>query len=161
MDEQGQCSMQILLNITSHELHQWDWRILINHVTVYMCLCCPIYTVIVQSSRFELLGIRGQLHVIVKVDLFTDSNKFRQSSCGVRFFCSKCWFMFKTLSSLYCLLMQPGVPLSVSDISDMMANVVTCSVITWTLQCTCWCGCSFELWCKISSSLWSLLLLVL
>jgi len=33
-------------------------------------------------------GIRGQLHVIVKVDLFTDSNKFRQSSCGVRFFCT-------------------------------------------------------------------------
>jgi hypothetical protein len=34
-------------------------------------------------------GIRGQLHIIVKVDLFSDSNKFRQSSCGVRFFCSK------------------------------------------------------------------------
>ena len=38
---------------------------------------------------YSLLGIRGQLHVIVKVDLFTDSNKFRQSSCGVRFFCCK------------------------------------------------------------------------
>ncbi|XP_064634238.1 C2 domain-containing protein 5-like isoform X11 [Lineus longissimus] len=31
-------------------------------------------------------GIRGELHVTVKVDLFTDFNKFRQSSCGVQFF---------------------------------------------------------------------------
>lgn len=36
-----------------------------------------------------LLGIRGELHVTVKVDLFTDFNKFRQSSCGVQFFNSK------------------------------------------------------------------------
>ncbi|KAI5729779.1 hypothetical protein M8J76_006565 [Diaphorina citri] len=31
-------------------------------------------------------GIRGEVNVIVKVDLFTDFNKFRQSSCGVQFF---------------------------------------------------------------------------
>lgn len=31
-------------------------------------------------------GVRGEVNVIVKVDLFTDFNKFRQSSCGVRFF---------------------------------------------------------------------------
>lgn len=31
-------------------------------------------------------GIRGEINVIVKVDLFTDFNKFRQSSCGVLFF---------------------------------------------------------------------------
>uniref|UniRef100_A0A182R520 C2 domain-containing protein n=1 Tax=Anopheles funestus TaxID=62324 RepID=A0A182R520_ANOFN len=31
-------------------------------------------------------GVRGEIHVIVKVDLFTDFNKFRQSSCGVLFF---------------------------------------------------------------------------
>ncbi|XP_022778318.1 C2 domain-containing protein 5-like [Stylophora pistillata] len=31
-------------------------------------------------------GIRGEVSVIVKVDFFTDSNKFRQSSCGVQFF---------------------------------------------------------------------------
>ncbi|KAI0209355.1 hypothetical protein LSAT2_005961 [Lamellibrachia satsuma] len=33
-------------------------------------------------------GIRGNLNIIVKVDLFTDFNKFRQSSCGVKFFCT-------------------------------------------------------------------------
>ncbi|XP_032220728.1 C2 domain-containing protein 5 isoform X2 [Nematostella vectensis] len=31
-------------------------------------------------------GIRGELHIIVKVDFFVDSNKFRQTSCGVQFF---------------------------------------------------------------------------
>lgn len=32
-------------------------------------------------------GIRGEVNVTVKVELFSDSNKFRQSSCGVHFFC--------------------------------------------------------------------------
>ena len=31
-------------------------------------------------------GIRGEVNIIVKVDLFLDANKFRQSSCGVQFF---------------------------------------------------------------------------
>lgn len=31
-------------------------------------------------------GIRGEINIIVKVDLFSDVNKFRQSSCGVQFF---------------------------------------------------------------------------
>uniref|UniRef100_A0A6B2EF72 Putative ca2+-dependent phospholipid-binding protein n=1 Tax=Phlebotomus kandelakii TaxID=1109342 RepID=A0A6B2EF72_9DIPT len=31
-------------------------------------------------------GIRGEVNLIVKVDLFSDVNKFRQSSCGVQFF---------------------------------------------------------------------------
>lgn len=35
-------------------------------------------------------GIRGEVKVTVKVELFTDFNKFRQSSCGVQFFCCKC-----------------------------------------------------------------------
>ena len=34
-------------------------------------------------------GVRGEVNVQVKVELFSDHNKFRQSSCGVQFFCSK------------------------------------------------------------------------
>ena len=34
-------------------------------------------------------GIRGEVNLIVKVELFSDTNKFRQSSCGVPFFCCK------------------------------------------------------------------------
>lgn len=38
------------------------------------------------SSVF--IGIRGEINVLVKVELFNDLNRFRQSSCGVKFFCS-------------------------------------------------------------------------
>ncbi|XP_035703705.1 uncharacterized protein LOC110844368 isoform X1 [Folsomia candida] len=33
-------------------------------------------------------GLRGEVNLIVKVELFSDLNKYRQSSCGVRFFFS-------------------------------------------------------------------------
>ncbi|KAJ8373472.1 hypothetical protein SKAU_G00040520 [Synaphobranchus kaupii] len=33
-------------------------------------------------------GIRGEINILVKVDLFNDLNRFRQSSCGVKFFCT-------------------------------------------------------------------------
>ena len=36
-----------------------------------------------------LHGIRGEVHVSIKVELFSDLNKFRESSCGVPFYCSK------------------------------------------------------------------------
>lgn len=35
-------------------------------------------------------GIRGEINFICKVELFSDNNKFRQSSCGVQFFHSTC-----------------------------------------------------------------------
>ncbi|XP_037070416.1 C2 domain-containing protein 5-like [Pollicipes pollicipes] len=37
-----------------------------------------------------LHGVRGELNVMVKVDLFSDFNKFRHSSCGVQYFSSAC-----------------------------------------------------------------------
>lgn len=45
----------------------------------------------VWSTNFFILiaGIRGEVKVTVKVDFFVDSNKFRQSSCGVQFFYSE------------------------------------------------------------------------
>ena len=36
-------------------------------------------------------GMRGEVSIIVKVVLFSDVNKFRQSSCGIQFFSSKCY----------------------------------------------------------------------
>lgn len=40
------------------------------------------------------LGIRGEINVLVKVELFNDLNRFRQSSCGVKFFCSMLHMIF-------------------------------------------------------------------
>lgn len=33
-------------------------------------------------------GIRGEVNIVVKLDLFEDFNRFRQSSCGIQFFSS-------------------------------------------------------------------------
>lgn len=41
-----------------------------------------------------LQGIRGEVNIIVKVDLFSDVNKFRNSSCGVQFFSCKILILF-------------------------------------------------------------------
>lgn len=35
-------------------------------------------------------GIRGEVHIIIKVELFSDFNRFRQSSCGIQFFYCMC-----------------------------------------------------------------------
>ena len=45
-------------------------------------------------------GIRGEINFIVKVDVFPDANKFRQSSCGIQFFvCEYLKFHFFSLNS--------------------------------------------------------------
>ena len=68
-------------------------------------------------------GIRGEVNVVVKVDLFSDFNKFRQSSCGVQFFCSEyssaapvncilgtLYFTNYTYCTFTVLISGPGVP---------------------------------------------------
>lgn len=44
-------------------------------------------------------GIRGEVNIIVKVDYFSDVNKFRQSSCGVHFF--HCTYLVLLLCSYH------------------------------------------------------------
>jgi len=42
-------------------------------------------------------GVRGEVNVMIKVELFSDYNKFRESSCGVPVFCSKHNYMKKII----------------------------------------------------------------
>lgn len=42
-------------------------------------------------------GIRGEVNVIVKVELFSDFNKFKQSSCGVQFFYCKYIIIYRKI----------------------------------------------------------------
>ncbi|XP_070556208.1 C2 domain-containing protein 5-like isoform X2 [Ptychodera flava] len=46
-------------------------------------------------------GIRGEINVAIRVELFTDANKFRESSCGVKFFCSSCVPFNYTAAAIY------------------------------------------------------------
>uniref|UniRef100_A0A6Q2YM72 C2 domain-containing protein 5 n=1 Tax=Esox lucius TaxID=8010 RepID=A0A6Q2YM72_ESOLU len=54
--------------------------LLCSEAATRICGWFPIYDTI--------HGIRGEINVLVKVDLFNDLNSFRQSSCGVKFFCT-------------------------------------------------------------------------
>lgn len=58
----------------------------INQKITLKISCICIFQISVWWSVF--LGIRGEINVLVKVELFNDLNRFRQSSCGVKFFCS-------------------------------------------------------------------------
>ena len=70
----------------------------INFILAWLILCSQvIFAVLVGGGNVmsgwlpvydTMHGIRGEVHIIVKVELFSDLNKFRQSSCGVQFFCS-------------------------------------------------------------------------
>uniref|UniRef100_A0A8D0CJA7 C2 calcium dependent domain containing 5 n=1 Tax=Scleropages formosus TaxID=113540 RepID=A0A8D0CJA7_SCLFO len=51
-------------------------------------------------------GIRGEISVLVKVELFSDSNRFRQSSCGVKFFSVFC----NTRDALHLSCPAPSIP---------------------------------------------------
>ena len=54
-------------------------------------------------------GVRGEVNVQVKVELFSDHNKFRQSSCGVQFFYSKSLQVQCTLPEYNsCILISPS-----------------------------------------------------
>lgn len=64
----------------------YSWQEIITGPVLYWC---SYIVVTCGVSWFLLIGIRGEINVVVKVDLFNDLNRFRQSSCGVKFFCSK------------------------------------------------------------------------
>lgn len=54
-------------------------------------------------------GIRGEVKITVKVELFSDFNKFRQSSCGVQFFCCK-YFEILIIVVKYVIVLAPVIP---------------------------------------------------
>lgn len=56
-----------------------------NYFTYFVHISFPHFNLFLFCL---LLGIRGEINVLVKVELFNDLNRFRQSSCGVKFFCS-------------------------------------------------------------------------
>ena len=90
--------------LTSALVFSWVGSVILLNMCIFSRLLLQLQECCCCKFSLLLLGIRGQLHVIVKVDLFTDSNKFRQSSCGVRFFCSKfaflCFIFHRLLNSV-------------------------------------------------------------
>ena len=49
---------------------------------MYVCVC----VLTLRQSYCLFPGIRGEVLVKVKLDMIRDQHRFKQSSCGVRFF---------------------------------------------------------------------------
>lgn len=74
-------------------------------------------------------GMRGEVSVIVKVELFSDVNKFRQSSCGVHFFSSKFSFYY------YIFLIVTPILFLVSSINSLWLQNTVCPGICEGIGC--------------------------
>ena len=75
------------LKVNKKDLSTFNWKI-----TVYAYLFqkikgwFPIYD--------TMHGIRGEIKIQAKVEIFNDCNEYRKSSCGVQFFCSNFLWIF-------------------------------------------------------------------
>ncbi|KAM4671398.1 C2 domain-containing protein 5 isoform 6-T6 [Amazona ochrocephala] len=78
------------ITVLDHDTYSANDAIGKVYIDIDPLLCSEAATVI--SGWFPIYdtihGIRGEISVVVKVDLFNDLNRFRQSSCGVKFFCT-------------------------------------------------------------------------
>ncbi|XP_030645905.1 C2 domain-containing protein 5 [Chanos chanos] len=78
------------ITVLDHDTYSANDAIGKVYIDIDPLLCSEAATVI--SGWFPIYdtihGIRGEINVLVKVDLFNDLNRFRQSSCGVKFFCT-------------------------------------------------------------------------
>lgn len=73
-------------------------------------------------------GIRGEVNIIVKVELFSDFNKFRQSSCGVQLFC--CEQNVSSSKIVFHILQTKD------DIKSWACSIITVCSVLLLLGCT-------------------------
>uniref|UniRef100_H3DPG3 C2 calcium dependent domain containing 5 n=1 Tax=Tetraodon nigroviridis TaxID=99883 RepID=H3DPG3_TETNG len=78
------------VTVLDHDTYSANDAIGKVYIDIDPLLCSEAASVI--SGWFPIYdtihGIRGEINVLVKVELFNDLNRFRQSSCGVKFFCT-------------------------------------------------------------------------
>ncbi|XP_052008240.1 C2 domain-containing protein 5-like isoform X4 [Xyrauchen texanus] len=78
------------ITVLDHDIYSANDAIGKVYIDIDPLLCSEAATVISGWLPIydTIHGIRGEINVLVKVDLFNDLNRFRQSSCGVKFFCT-------------------------------------------------------------------------
>ncbi|XP_057692546.1 C2 domain-containing protein 5 isoform X15 [Corythoichthys intestinalis] len=78
------------ITVLDHDTYSANDAIGKVYIDIDPLLCSEAASVI--SGWFPIYdtihGIRGEINVLIKVELFNDLNRFRQSSCGVKFFCT-------------------------------------------------------------------------
>ncbi|XP_045069546.1 C2 domain-containing protein 5-like isoform X6 [Coregonus clupeaformis] len=90
VDDEDLQDEPLQITVLDHDTYSANDAIGKVYIDIDPLLSCEAATVI--SGWFPIYdtihGIRGEIYVLVKVDLFNDLNRFRQSSCGVKFFCT-------------------------------------------------------------------------
>uniref|UniRef100_UPI003AAD7959 C2 domain-containing protein 5 isoform X1 n=1 Tax=Centroberyx gerrardi TaxID=166262 RepID=UPI003AAD7959 len=90
VDDEDLQDEPLQITVLDHDTYSANDAIGKVYIDIDPLLCNEAASVI--SGWFPIYdtihGIRGEINVLVKVDLFNDLNRFRQSSCGVKFFCT-------------------------------------------------------------------------
>ncbi|XP_036006225.1 C2 domain-containing protein 5 isoform X19 [Fundulus heteroclitus] len=90
VDDEDLQDEPLQITVLDHDTYSANDAIGKVYIDIDPLLCTEAASVI--SGWFPIYdtihGIRGEINVLVKVELFNDLNRFRQSSCGVKFFCT-------------------------------------------------------------------------
>ncbi|XP_023259687.1 C2 domain-containing protein 5 isoform X17 [Seriola lalandi dorsalis] len=90
VDDEDLQDEPLQITVLDHDTYSANDAIGKVYIDIDPLLCSEAASVI--SGWFPIYdtihGIRGEINVLVKVELFNDLNRFRQSSCGVKFFCT-------------------------------------------------------------------------
>ncbi|XP_041651268.1 C2 domain-containing protein 5 isoform X1 [Cheilinus undulatus] len=90
VDDEDLQDEPLQVTVLDHDTYSANDAIGKVYIDIDPLLCTEAASVI--SGWFPIYdtihGIRGEINVLVKVELFNDLNRFRQSSCGVKFFCT-------------------------------------------------------------------------
>ncbi|XP_039988518.1 C2 domain-containing protein 5 isoform X4 [Xiphias gladius] len=90
VDDEDLQDEPLQITVLDHDTYSANDAIGKVYIDIDPLLCSEAASVI--SGWFPIYdtihGIRGEINVLIKVELFNDLNRFRQSSCGVKFFCT-------------------------------------------------------------------------
>ncbi|XP_047452109.1 C2 domain-containing protein 5 isoform X21 [Mugil cephalus] len=90
VDDEDLQDEPLQITVLDHDTYSANDAIGKVYIDIDPLLCTEAASVI--SGWFPIYdtihGIRGEINVLVKVELFNDLNRFRQSSCGIKFFCT-------------------------------------------------------------------------
>ncbi|XP_051512074.1 C2 domain-containing protein 5 isoform X4 [Myxocyprinus asiaticus] len=90
VDDEDLQDEPLQITVLDHDTYSANDAIGKVYIDIDPLLCSEAATVISGWLPIydTIHGIRGEINVLVKVDFFNDLNRFRQSSCGVKFFCT-------------------------------------------------------------------------
>uniref|UniRef100_A0A673G1U7 C2 domain-containing protein 5 n=1 Tax=Sinocyclocheilus rhinocerous TaxID=307959 RepID=A0A673G1U7_9TELE len=112
VDDEDLQDEPLQITVLDHDTYSANDAIGKVYIDIDPLLCSEAATVISGWLPIydTIHGIRGEINVLVKVDLFNDLNRFRQSSCGLLLFFLPSDVLFPPLSALLCSPYSTSIP---------------------------------------------------